>query len=86
MFVFTQCRLLLVDRQGLTGKKTEYLSIPYRSITKFSVETAGTFDYDSELKVWVSGDPAPLKKEFKKGTDVVGIQKMLGYYIFSASA
>ena len=36
-FVFTDRRLILVDKQGLTGKKTEYHTIPYRSIEHFSV-------------------------------------------------
>ena len=45
-FVFTDKRLVLVDKQGLTGAKVEYHSIPYKSITHFSVETAGTFDLE----------------------------------------
>ena len=36
MFIFTNKRLILVDKQGITGKKTEYHSIPYKSITHFS--------------------------------------------------
>lgn len=31
--LFTDRRLLLVDKQGITGKKVEYHSVPYRSIT-----------------------------------------------------
>ena len=53
-FIFTDKRLISVDKQGLTGKKVEYLSIPYKSIKYFSVETAGRFDRDAELKIWVS--------------------------------
>ena len=34
----------LVDKQGVTGKKTSYKSLPYRSISRFSVETSGHFD------------------------------------------
>jgi hypothetical protein len=49
LFIFTGKRLILVDKQGLTGKKIELHSIPYKSITHFSIETAGTFDYDAEL-------------------------------------
>ncbi|WP_320170130.1 PH domain-containing protein [Maridesulfovibrio sp.] len=82
MFVFTGARLILIDKQGLTGKKVEYLSIPYKSITTFSVETAGHFDMDSELTLWISGRHEPLKKELKKGTDVVGIQKLLANKMF----
>jgi Bacterial PH domain len=50
MFVFTDKRLIFVNRQGMTGKKVEYQSIPYRSITRFSIETAGTFDLDAEVE------------------------------------
>jgi hypothetical protein len=35
-FVFTNKRLILVDIQGLTGSKIDYLSVPYSKITKYS--------------------------------------------------
>lgn len=76
-FVFTNKRLILVDIQGITGSKVDYQSIPYRAIVRFSVETAGTFDLDAELKVWVSGSAEPIQKTLKKGTDVRGIQRAL---------
>jgi hypothetical protein len=82
MFIFTGHRLIIIDKQGLTGSKVSYHSVLYRSITQFSVETAGSFDADSELKIWVSGGGPPITKEFKKGTDVVGIQKHLAYCVF----
>lgn len=85
MFIFTDHRLIMIDKQGLTGSKVSYHSILYRSITQFSVETAGSFDADSELKIWVSGGGLPITKEFKKGTDVVGIQKYLAYCVFGGS-
>lgn len=81
LFVFTDHRLILVDKQGLTGSKVTYHSILYRSITQFSVETAGNFDADAELKIWTSGGLA-LQKEFKRGTDIVGLQQYLGYCVF----
>lgn len=31
MFIFTDKRLILVDKQGMTGKKTQYHSIPYKT-------------------------------------------------------
>ena len=64
MLIFTNRRFILVDRQGVTGKKTSYHSIPYRGITHFSVETAGHFDLESELKIWISGTPEPIQKTF----------------------
>ncbi len=77
-FLFTNKRFVLIDRQGLTGKKVDYLSIPYRSITKFSLETAGRFDMDAELRIWVSSNPDPITKQLKKGTNVAAIQQALG--------
>jgi hypothetical protein len=76
-FVFTQHRLILVDIQGMTGSKVEYMTIPYRAITRFSVETAGTFDLDSELRIWVSGSDQPIQRTLGKGSDVRGIQRAL---------
>lgn len=80
MFVFTNKRLILIDKQGMTGKKVSYHSVPYKAITHFEVETAGRFDMDSELKLWISGQKDPLVKELKKGTDVVGIQKTIANF------
>lgn len=81
LFIFTDKRLLLIDKQGLTGKKAEYHSIPYKSISHFSVETAGTFDMDAEMKIYISGNPNPIQREFKRGTDIVGVQKVLAQFV-----
>ncbi|MCQ8781931.1 PH domain-containing protein [Mangrovibrevibacter kandeliae] len=77
LFVFTDRRLILVDKQGVTGRKRSYQSIPYRSITTFSIETAGTFDHDAELKIWISGQHEPLGRELSRGANIAGIQKAL---------
>ena len=79
-FLFTDRRLILVDKQGVTGRKVEYHSVPYRSITHFSVETAGTFDLDAELKIWLSGG-ALIAKQFGKGVDVYEVQAILSGFV-----
>ncbi|MBT3152693.1 PH domain-containing protein [Streptomyces sp. CHD11] len=79
--LFTDRRLILVDKQGITGKKVEYHSVPYRSITHFAVETAGTFDLDAELKIWISGSPTPLQKTFTKGVDIYEVQAILTQFV-----
>ncbi|MEG2602324.1 MAG: PH domain-containing protein, partial [Carnobacterium sp.] len=33
MVIFTEKRLIIIDKQGVTGKKTSYKSYPYRSIS-----------------------------------------------------
>lgn len=80
-FVFTDKRFVLVDKQGITGSKVEYHSIPYRSITHFSIETAGTFDLDAELKIWIAGSPLPLQKQFNKKLSIYEVQAVLASYV-----
>lgn len=80
-FVFTNKRLVLVNRQGLSGKKVEYHSIPYRSITHFSIETAGTFDMEAELKIWISGQPSPFQQAFNKKLSIYQVQAVLASYV-----
>lgn len=79
-FVFTDKRLLLVDKQGFSGKKAEYQSIPYRSITHFAIESSGSFDRDAEIKLWITGGHF-LEKEIKKGINVLELQKILATYV-----
>lgn len=83
MFVFTNRRMILVDKQGMTGKKVEYHSIPYKSITHFTVESAGHFDLESELKIYISGTSEPIQRKFTRGSNIVEIQKALATGIFS---
>ena len=80
-FIFTDKRLLLVDKQGVSGKKTEYHSIPYKNNTHFSIETAGTLDLDSELKIWISGNPLPIQKQFNRTLNIFAVQSVLARYI-----
>jgi hypothetical protein len=68
MIVFTNRRLILIDKQGLTGSKKEYMSIPYRSIVRFAAETKGHFDIESELSIWLSDG------------NIMSVQKALATY------
>lgn len=80
MFIFTNKRLILVEKQ-LVGSKAEYLSIPYSSIIRFSKESAGILDLDAELKIWIKDESLPLKKQFGKNSDNINeVYKILGRY------
>ena len=81
MFIFTNKRLILVDKQGVTGKKTEYHSIPYKSITHFSIETVGHFDLEAELKIWISSTKEPIEKTFNSSLNVYEIESVLADYV-----
>ena len=78
MYIFTDKRLIFVNKQGLTGKKGEYLSILYNNISRFSIETSGHFDLDAELKIWISSQDLPLiDQRFSKKVNIYDLQKVL---------
>jgi hypothetical protein len=81
-FIFTNKRLILVEKQGITGSKIEYKSIIYKSISRFSIETAGTFDLEAELKIWVSTETNPsIVKQFNKSVNVYDVQNVLAHHV-----
>ena len=80
-FLFTERRLILVNKQGITGRKIDYHTVPYKSITHFSVETAGHFDLDAEMKIWVTGSAQPFKKKFNRQVNIYEVQATLASYV-----
>ena len=77
--VFTNKRIIAINVQGITGKKQDYTSIPYNKISTFSLETAGFFDLDSELELYMSG-VGKVKFQFTASTDVKEICKAISVY------
>ena len=65
-----------MDVQGLTGSKKEYRTFPYSKISSFAVETAGTFDGDSDFRIWVSG-VGVFEIKFYKKLDIKRIGRFL---------
>lgn len=85
MFIFTPIRLILVNVQGVIGKKVEVLSVPYRSIVRFSVETSGVIDLDAELRIWLSDTDEPIHKKFNRNVNIYEVQAILAQAIADAS-
>lgn len=50
-FMVTDERIILIDHQGVTGKKTRVASIHLDSIYEVTMETAGTGFDDSEMTI-----------------------------------
>ncbi|SMO33070.1 PH domain-containing protein [Gracilimonas mengyeensis] len=81
VFIFTNKRLILVNKQGLTGNKVEYLSVSYGSISRFSIESSGHFDLEAELKIWISSEQHPsITRQFSKKVNIYDVQKVLAKY------
>lgn len=82
MLVFTNKRLILVNKQGITGSKIDYQSVPYGSIKMFSRESAGIADLDAELKIWLTGESEPtIKQDFRKGDNINEAYRVLSKYV-----
>ena len=80
--VFTDQRLMVIDPQGLRGRKVAVSSIPWRSVSAFSLENSGTLDLDAELKVCGSGFGI-CELEFTKGTDVKAVNTFINSRVFA---
>ena len=74
--VFTDRRVIAVNVQGITGSKKDFTSLPYKNIVAYSVETAGTFDLDSELELYFSA-LGKVKFEFTGKTNIVEISNWI---------
>lgn len=74
--MFTNKRVLIRDKRGTTGKRIRYVSVPYKSIRAFSVETAGTVDFDQELKIYARGI-GRVSMDFVCDVDILGIHRFL---------
>jgi hypothetical protein len=77
VMIFTNKRILLVDKQGVTGTRAEYLTIPYTKINRFAKESAGVLDIDASLKIWLTGQSDPLVKDFKRNNAINEIYQFL---------
>ena len=65
---------------GLRSLQMEIMM--YKNITRFSIETAGTFDLDAELKIWVSSAIEPtIEKKFNKKVNIYDVQKVLAAHL-----
>ena len=83
MFVFTNKRLILVDKQGLTGSKVDFMTIPYKSINYFSKRSASLLDLDAEILIWIKGSENPIQKDFRKGENINDVYKTLSTFVLA---
>lgn len=68
--IFTDKRLIHLDVQGITGSRKSILSVPYRSVTSFSMQSAGTIDTNVEFFIACKQMEYPITLTFKKDVDL----------------
>lgn len=85
--VFTNLRIIFVDKQGATGKKVSFKSIYLSHIVDVEMETAGTGFDDSEITITYLKNInrkarqevlEARKFEFPKQTDIIPLYKYFG--------
>ncbi|WP_304103056.1 PH domain-containing protein [Methanobrevibacter ruminantium] len=54
--ILTNLGIYIMDVQGLTGKKVEVKFFPKSTIQTISFETAGTLDFDVDIKIGVKNN------------------------------
>lgn len=79
--VFTNKRVIAVNVQGITGRKVDFTSLPYSKVQAYSVETAGTFDFDCELDLFFSGGIGMVRFEIKGNYDIIALSKLIAGYL-----
>lgn len=77
--IFTNKRLIVRDSQGITGRKVEIYTLPYKSINMYSSENAGKIDLNAEIELWTRA--GHIKINLARGADVRKIDKMIAQHI-----
>ena len=77
--VVTNKRIIIADRQGLTGKKVEMYTIPLKSIVMYSSENGGTFDTNAELELWTKA--GTFKLNINKKVDIRKLDRLIAEQI-----
>ena len=80
--IFTTKRLIIRDAQGLTGKKIEIYSLPYKAIDTWSTENAGTFDMDAEVELWTRA--GHIKIKLNRKIDVRQIDSLIAHCVLGS--
>lgn len=81
VLVFTDKRIIFIDKKTLAGRKIEYTSVPYRSVTHFAVETVNRIDKTAELRIWVSGKDDPLTTDLTRDPNVQVVLQTLASHV-----
>jgi hypothetical protein len=78
--VVTNKRIVIADKQGITGKKVEIYTIPFKSVVMYSSENAGgLLDFSAELQLWTRA--GMFKLSLNKGIDVRKLDRLIAHCI-----
>jgi len=77
--VITNKRFIIADKQGITGKKVEIYTIPFKSIDMYSTENAGRLDFNAEIEFWTR--TGKFKLNLNKKVDIRKLDRIIASHI-----
>jgi hypothetical protein len=90
--IMTTHRVMKIDKQGFTGRKVLYLSLPWTKIKSYEVESAGTFDLDAKMGVvikspWYNKEiGAGMEIDFSKGrADILAVNQFISAQVIGSA-
>jgi hypothetical protein len=75
--ILTNLRLIIIDKQGITGKKKTVTNYLLSRIVKVEFENSPYLDIDSEIKIQFGGIADPVSFEIAKRTNIFEFTKVL---------
>lgn len=81
LLVFTNLRLIMVDKTGFTGKKKNIFSTAWKNVLSWTYTTVGTIDIDAEVTLHIRGMGLPLVVNFPKKTELNPVIKVISEHV-----
>ena len=75
--LFTDRRILIVQREYLLEEKIDTISYPYRAVRHFSIQEGEGGSGRSAVRIWLGDEPQPLHLRANPGTDLGALQLLL---------
>jgi hypothetical protein len=73
--IFTDRRILIVQREHLLEERVETSSYPYRQVRHFSIQEGA--EGFSQMRIWLAEEDQPLQLRANPGADLGPLQRLL---------
>ena len=75
--IFTEGRIVLIQRESLLEEKIETSSFSYRAVHHFALTEGAAASSRTALRIWLGAEPQPLHLRAGAGTDLTALQRLL---------
>lgn len=75
--LFTERRILIVQREHLLEERVETSSFPYREVKHFALLEGAAGAGRTAIRIWLGAEPQPLHLRANCGTGFAALQQLL---------